>query len=197
MKENESVIWVCKSCCPSTVHSLVSLFQKRLLSHCLPVWFDSDDCCTLHSCFCFSCIVTSSKVKPPSVSSRRFTRSECKTWTCFFNSPTKACQIWSASHSPLCLFCAVCSLARSVDDLECFHHLFLPGGWRPVKGKEDYFCTLIKLHSVQLHNNNKHLTLQHLHAGLLKTKHFKRFYHNSEARLKLVIFTKSYKNGWN
>lgn len=41
-----------------------------------------------------------------------------------------------ATHSLLLLFCAVRRLAGHVDDLECFYHLFLPGGWRSVQGKE-------------------------------------------------------------
>lgn len=41
-----------------------------------------------------------------------------------------------ATHSLLLLFCAVRRLAGHVDDLECFYHLFLPGGWRSVQGKK-------------------------------------------------------------
>lgn len=35
-------------------------------------------------------------------------------------------------------FSAVRSLAGDVDDLERFHHLFLPGGRRSVQSKEVY-----------------------------------------------------------
>lgn len=41
-----------------------------------------------------------------------------------------------ATRSLLLLFCAVRRLAGHVDDLECFYHLFLPGGWRSVQGKK-------------------------------------------------------------
>lgn len=40
---------------------------------------------------------------------------------------------------------AVCSLARHVDDLECFYHLFLPGGWRSVQGKKTFFFLIPQL----------------------------------------------------
>lgn len=39
----------------------------------------------------------------------------------------------------LYFLCAVRSLAGHVDDLECFYHLFLPGGWRSVQGKKTFF----------------------------------------------------------
>lgn len=35
--------------------------------------------------------------------------------------------------------CVVRRLAGLVDDLECFHHLFLPGGWRSVQGKKTFY----------------------------------------------------------
>lgn len=74
--------YTCASCC---------LFS-------LSVWFNS--CDWLHSSplFLCLCILTTSKVKPPSVFSLHLVRYKCKTWTCFSNSPTKACQVLSASH---------------------------------------------------------------------------------------------------
>lgn len=41
-------------------------------------------------------------------------------------------------------FSAVRSLAGDVDDLERFHHLFLPGGWRSVQSKEYIFLSLFQ-----------------------------------------------------
>lgn len=35
------------------------------------------------------------------------------------------------------------SEAGLVDDLECFHHLFLPGGWRSVQGKKAFFFSFV------------------------------------------------------
>lgn len=37
----------------------------------------------------------------------------------------------------LCIFLTVYSMDSSVGGLECLPHLFLPGGWRTVKGKID------------------------------------------------------------
>lgn len=42
----------------------------------------------------------------------------------------------------LYFLCAVRSLAGHVDDLECFYHLFLPGGWRSVQGKKTFFLLI-------------------------------------------------------
>lgn len=79
------------------------------------------------------------KSEVPSLSSLRLTRSKCKTWAYFLNSPAKASQIFPAAHSlPPPLLSAVRSLDGDVDDLECFHHLFLPGGWRSVQSKKAF-----------------------------------------------------------
>lgn len=134
--DNESLISAYKFCLTSIIHSF---FPASNFMHVhtlvISVLFLSGLIqligCNLSfvklSLVLYLCILTTSKVKPP---------------TLFFLSPSCSLQMQDMNINFFFLFplflSAVRSLAGHVDDLECFHHLFLPGGWRSVQSKKTF-----------------------------------------------------------
>lgn len=117
------------------------------MSQSISVLFDSEHQLFSYQMFLFLYIVTKWEVKlclfsPPYLNHN----ATC----CFFVNAVPAAQkkcCWiiflSDCLSPFVSVSAVRSLARRVDDLECFYHLFLPGGWRSFKSKEAFFSCSI------------------------------------------------------
>lgn len=134
--DNESLISAYKFCLTSIIHSFFpasnfmhvhTLVISALFLSGLIQLIGCNLSFVKLSLVLYLCILTTSKVKPP---------------TLFFSLSITLAPNARHEHNFFFLFplflSAVRSLAGHVDDLECFHHLFLPGGWRSVQSKKTF-----------------------------------------------------------